>query len=146
MLPCPKDLQTCTGCALLIVAESDSTTNPLGLDDCRFGPTSITLELDPPQKVLGYEYWDNDNVPTDVAERSRFTWRNSGSTPSQVGSDEVPGTGNGQGTGFQSIAEGGDTTIKPEMVRFITVFLSGRGDGGALKSIRHGAFVKKMDE
>ena len=84
-VPCPKDLQNCpataTTCpALLIVAESTSVINPLGLDDCKLGPTQIELELDPPQRLLGYEYWDNDHVPTKLVERSLFQWRNDGST------------------------------------------------------------------
>ena len=94
---CPKDLQACpknapTCPALLIVAESSSTTDPLGLDDCHLGPTEIELELDPPQKVLGYEYWDNEHVPTKFSDRSFFRWRNVGSTScwgKQAGSSTI---------------------------------------------------------
>ena len=86
MVPCPKDLQACpntdaTCRALLIVREAPtSTQNPVQLDDCGLGPTEIELQLVPPQKVLGYEYWDNEGVDAaNRLDRSFFQWQNEGS-------------------------------------------------------------------
>lgn len=68
-------------CNLLIVAESQSRRGPsVELDDCKRGPTDIYLRLDPPRKVLGFEYWDNDHVPSHFFSRSFFAWRNVGTT------------------------------------------------------------------
>ena len=60
-------------------------------------------------------------------------WDISGSNPS--GYDQIPETNNGQGTGFQSIV---DNVVAPANVNKIKVRFSGKGDGGALKSIRWG--------
>ena len=67
-------------CNLLIVAESTSTRDPVQLDDCYRGPTDIYLRLDPPRRVLGFEYWDNDHVPSDPLKRSKFSWLTVGLT------------------------------------------------------------------
>ena len=57
-------MQACgDSCRLLIVAEDESDfSNPMDpkIDDCNQGPTQIDLTFDKPTKVLGYEYWDND--------------------------------------------------------------------------------------
>ena len=72
-----KDLLTCSTCHLLVVAESESDFNsdPVQIDDCKFGTSWIDLELHPPRQILGYEFWDNDGGRT-----SYFKWRNEGST------------------------------------------------------------------
>eukprot|EP00435_Cladocopium_sp_Y103_P024109 s129_g5.t2 len=81
LLACPQTQGTSCR-ALLIVRESDSQEGPpVQLDDCELGPTEIELELDPPQKVLGYEYWDNEDVDAaDRGQRSFFQWQNVGSS------------------------------------------------------------------
>ena len=47
---------------------------------------------------------------------------------------EIRETGDGQGTGFQNIA---DNAVKPVNVTKLRITFSGSGDGGALKSLRH---------
>ena len=81
--PCiwTKDLLNCSGCNLLMVAQSDSQfSDPESIVDCTFAPTWIDLEIDPPRQILGYEFWDNDNVPSNSLQRSYFGWRNVGSS------------------------------------------------------------------
>jgi len=52
------DLVACTGCQMLIVYTKGATATKI--NDCAPGPNTITLRLEPPRKVLGYEFWDNE--------------------------------------------------------------------------------------
>ena len=60
-------------------SESDFNSDPVQIDDCRFGPTYVNLEIDPPRQILGYEWWDNEERKSD-SDRAKFQWRNVGST------------------------------------------------------------------
>ena len=85
LFPCiwTKDLLACSGCNLLMVARSDSQfSDPESIVDCTFAPTLIDLKLNPARQILGYTFWDNDNVPSGSgteSQRSYFGWRNAGS-------------------------------------------------------------------
>ena len=61
-------------------SQSDFNSDPVRVDDCGFGPTWLDLEIDPPRQILGYEWWDNDEFPSNAALRSYFVWRNEGSS------------------------------------------------------------------
>lgn len=65
------------------------------------------------QSQQGWDYWGADQT---------------------AGWVQIPGTNNGEGTGFVDISE---HFMKPSNVDKIRVVLSGAGDGGGLRSLRH---------
>ena len=70
-----QDLQKCgDACRLLIVADqrSDFSSDPPKIDDCRTGPTRIDLRFDKATKVLGYNFWDNDES---TSQNTKLFWR-----------------------------------------------------------------------
>eukprot|EP00435_Cladocopium_sp_Y103_P005416 s3467_g1.t2 len=93
------------------------------IDDCKFGPTSIDLQLVPSRKILGFEFWDNDETSF---EDTKFQWRNTGSTgwttPGEFGEQGAPQTGDSQGTGFVNIAGNAYPPNDVEFVRTSVAF------------------------
>jgi len=70
-----QDLQKCgDACRLLIVADqrSNFSSDPPKIDDCRTGPTRIDLRFDKATKVLGYNFWDNDES---TSQNTKLFWR-----------------------------------------------------------------------
>ena len=114
------DLVACTGCQMLIVYTKGATATKI--DDCAPGPNTVTLTLNPPRKVLGYEFWDNE--PTG----STFSWQNVGDA--DFSTAIIPQTEDSEGTGFVSIA---NLTVLPADVEKLQIVYAG---SGALRTIR----------
>lgn len=107
------------GCNLLVVLEDESQLNDtsnIKIDDCRQGGSIISLQLVPPQPVLSYSFWDNEN-----GEGSLFTWQNENGASNTV---NIPVSGNNNGV-TEDIST--NQQLPPNDVQFVNVTYGGSG-------------------